>query len=184
MKCIIFRFYDESTGHVELNFWELHDVFYIPIDKQPAATAEHLLKCLIATFNCYNILLENIIGFGSDGYNVMMGSKNSVATRFRQMCPGLFILKCICHSANLCASEACKKLPRSCEDMARNICNFLHSSAKRQNTLKQFQLFMDLQPKKILHPSQTRWHSLEAAVNRILEQREALRLYFNDTSLD
>lgn len=100
------------------------------------------------------------------------------------MCPGIFVLKCICHSAHLCASEACKKIPRSCEDMARNIFNFLHSSAKRKNSLKQFQLFMDLKPKKILHPSQTRWLSLEAVVNRILEQREALRLYFNDTYLD
>jgi len=26
---------------------------------------------------------------------------------------------------------------------------------------------MDLKPKKILHPSQTRWLSLEAVVNRI-----------------
>lgn len=169
---------------MESKFWELHDVFDIPIDKQPAATAEHLFNCLIETFNRYRIPLHNIIGFGSDGCNVMMGSKNSVATRFRQMCPGIFVLKCICHSAHLCASEACKKIPRSCEDMARNIFNFLHSSAKRQSSLKQFQLFMDLKPKKILHPSQTRWLSLEAVVNRILEQWEALRLYFNDAYLD
>lgn len=38
-KCNIFRFYDEATKHVESKFWELHDVFDIPIDKQPAATA-------------------------------------------------------------------------------------------------------------------------------------------------
>lgn len=161
----------------------MHDVFDIPIDKQPAATAEHLFNCLIETLNRFSIPLDNIIGFGSDGCNVMMGSKNSVATRFRELCPGIFILKCICHSAHLCASEACKKLPRSCEDITRNIFNFLHSSAKRQSTLKQFQLFMDLKPKKILHPSQTRWLSLEDVLNRILEQWEASRLYFNDTYL-
>jgi len=134
--------------------------------------------------NRFKIPLDNIIGFCSDGCNVMVGSRNSVASRFSHMYPGIFILKCICHSAHLCASEACKKIPRSCEDMARNIFNFLHSSAKRQTTLKQFQMFMDLKPKKILHPSQTRWLSLEAVVNRILEQWEALRLYFNDTYLD
>ncbi|XP_022163539.1 uncharacterized protein LOC111029028 [Myzus persicae] len=125
-SCIVVRLYDELTKHVESKFWELLDVFDIPTDKQPEATAEHLFNCLIETLNRYKIPLDNIIGFGSDGCNVMMGSKNS---------------------------------------------------SKRQSTLKQFQLFIDLKPKKILHPSQTRWLSLEAVVNKILEQWETLRLY-------
>lgn len=181
---IVFRFFDESTGHVESKFWELTNVFDIKNDKQPAATAEHLFNCIIETLNRSNVPLDNLIGFASDGCNVMMGSTNSVASRFRLMFPGIFILKCICHSAHLCASEACKQLPRSCEDMARAIFNFLHSSAKRQSTLKQFQKFLDLKPHSILHPSQTRWLSLEPVINRILDQWEALRLYFTDSYLD
>ncbi|XP_050063107.1 uncharacterized protein LOC114121778 [Aphis gossypii] len=113
----------------------------------------------------------------------MMGEHNSVASRLRDSCPGIFIMKCVCHSAHLCVSEACKYLPRSCEDLARNIYNFLKSSSKHQSELVQFQRFMDIEPHKILHPSQTRWLSLGAVVSRLLEQWEALKLYFTDAYL-
>lgn len=83
----------------------------------------------------------------------------------------------------ICASEACKQLPRALEDMARNIFNFLKSSSKRQAELKQFQMFLNLKPHKLLHPSQTRWLSLIAVVSRILEQWDSLKLYFTDTYL-
>lgn len=36
----------------------------------------------------FDISKNNIIGFGSDGCNVMMGENNSVATRFKINCPG------------------------------------------------------------------------------------------------
>lgn len=135
------------------------------------------------SFRRRDIPPENIIGFESDGCNVLMGKNNSVASRFRETCPGIIILKCICHSAHICASEACKELPRICEDLAINVFTFLHRSAKRQCTLGQFQTFLDIKPHKILHSSQTRWLLLEAVVKRILEQWSALKLYFNDTYL-
>lgn len=93
------------------------------------------------------------------------------------------MITCVCHSAHLCASEACKELPRSCEDMARNIYNFLKSSSKRQCNLQMFQTYLNLKPHKILHPSQTRWLSLNSVVERLLEQWDALKLYFNETYL-
>lgn len=99
-----------------------------------------------------------------------MGEKNSVASRMKQEFPGIFIMKCVCHSAHLCASEVCKCLPRSCEDLARNIFNYLKSSSKRQCEFYQFQEFLNIDPHKILHHSQTRWLSLTAVVDRILEQ--------------
>ncbi|XP_072946951.1 uncharacterized protein [Epargyreus clarus] len=113
----------------------------------------------------------------------MMGSKNSVASRFLQYCPGIYIFKCICHSLHLCASEACKELPRGCEALARNIYNEFSNSAKRQYHFQEFQTFLDIKVHKILRPSQTRWLSLSAVVVRILEQWGALQLYFRDQML-
>ena len=121
-----------------------------------------------------------MIGFGADGCSVMMGINNSVASRFRNDCPGLVVIKCVCHSAHLCASEACKHLPRKCEDLAREVYNFFKCSSKRQSEFKQFQAFCELKPHKLLHPSQTRWLSLVAVVQRMLEQWEALKLFFSD----
>nr|CAH7749979.1 unnamed protein product [Callosobruchus chinensis] len=108
----------------------------------------------------------------------MMGSKNSVASRFRENFKGIIILKCICHPLHLCASEACKNLPRTPEDLARNIYNFFKASAKRLAEYQQFQIFANTDVHKLLHPSQTRWLSLLNVVCKILEQWDALRLYF------
>lgn len=75
-----------NSKKIESKFWQLHNVY----DKSnPAsANAENLYNGLIKTIDVYNILLNNVIGFGSDGCNVMMGGKNSVASRLHEFCPG------------------------------------------------------------------------------------------------
>ncbi|CAI6351435.1 unnamed protein product [Macrosiphum euphorbiae] len=108
-SCVVARFYDESSEMIASVFWQLHNVY--DTDNPSSASAEHLYNDLISTLNEYEIPLTNIIGFGSDGCNVMMGQHNSVVSRLRESCPGIFIMKCVCHSAHLCASEACKQLP-------------------------------------------------------------------------
>ncbi|KAK3929597.1 SCAN domain-containing protein 3, partial [Frankliniella fusca] len=163
--------------------WDLVQVFSDD-DAEGAevgATAERLFTLVMETFK--NVPTGNIVGFGSDGCSVMMGSHNSVASRMRENFPGITIMKCICHSLHLCASQACKHLPRSIEDLVRGIYNYLKSSAKRQALLAQFQRFFDLEVHKILRPSQTRWLSLMAVVERTLEQWDALLLFFQDQVL-
>lgn len=43
---------------------------------------------------------------------------------------------------------------------------------------------MSTSPHKLLHPSQTRWLSLVAVVDRLLEQWDALKLFFTDCWLN
>jgi hypothetical protein len=124
--------------------------------------------------------LDNLIGFASDGANAMAGRHHSVMTLLKADVPHIFLFKCICHSFHLCASAACAKLPRGVEDCVRDIYNYIAGSPKRIETLKEFQLFTHTKIHKILHPAQTRWLSLESVVSRILEQYEALRLFFID----
>lgn len=119
MICIIVRYYNSNVERIVSSFYELLEVHKI----SSASTAKNLFNMVISAFENQNIPLDNIIGFGSDGCNTMMGEYNSVASRFKEQCPGIIIMKCICHSFHLCASEACKKLPRTCEDLARNIYN-------------------------------------------------------------
>ncbi|XP_023221188.1 uncharacterized protein LOC111622947, partial [Centruroides sculpturatus] len=123
---------------------------------------------------------NNLIGFASDGANVMMGSHHSLMTLLKNDIPNLYIIKCICHSFHLCASYACHKLPRYVEDLCRDIYNYFNSSPKRVCEFSQFQQFCNIKTHKILHPSQTRWLSVHGVVIRILEQYAALKLYFTD----
>lgn len=108
----------------------------------------------------------------------MMGANNSVMTRFQTACPGIYISKCICHSLHICASNASKMLPRQCEDLVKDIYNFFKQSAKRKSMFAKFQEIENIQIYQILHPAQTRWLSFQPAVNRILEQWDALHPFF------
>lgn len=170
-KIIIYiRFFDKRSGQIESKFWDLYTVY--DSNTPCKATAERLFNGIMESLDAYNIPKCNIIGFGSDGCNTMMGEHNSVASRMRKDFPGIFIINCVCHSAYLCASESCKMLPRPCEELARNIYNFLKCSSMRLCELQHFQSFLSLNPHRILHPSQTRWLSLSAVIERILEQWE------------
>ena len=87
-------------------------------------------------------------------------------------------MRCICHSAHLCASHACEKLPRTAEDLLHDVYNYFCHSAKRQSELQQFQYFTETEPHKLLRASQTRWLSLHSCVSRMIEQWDALLQYF------
>jgi hypothetical protein len=144
------------------------------------ATAQNIYNLIKTFFNTHKIpYKKNCGGFGADGANVMMGDKNSVKTLLSRDIPDLFVMKCICHSLALCASYACEKLPNETEKLVRSVYNYMQHSFKRQSEFQEFQIFLNLKPHKMLHPSQTRWLSLNLAVNRILEQFEALKLYFS-----
>ncbi|KAL0849463.1 hypothetical protein ABMA28_013746 [Loxostege sticticalis] len=169
--CMVVRYYDEKVTDTFLGLIPLQD-----------ATAQILYDHIVKFFADNEIpYRQNMIGFASDGANTMMGQHNSLASRFLTDIPHLYLVKCICHSFHLCASYACLKLAREPEDLIRDIYNYFNSP-KRSAQLKEFQEFMNLKPHKLLHPSQTRWLSVRAAVSRLLEQYQALILYFTDAA--
>ncbi|XP_060858585.1 uncharacterized protein LOC132935958 [Metopolophium dirhodum] len=180
--CTVVRFFDTESKIIVTRFWDLVQVFDVkePETVDKGATSENLFSKCIQSFENHNVDVKNIVGFGSDGCSTMMGSKNSVSSRLKITFPGIFVMKCICHSLHLCCSEACKSLPRRIEDFARNVFNFFSHSSKRQSQYIEFQNFFNISVHKLLHPSQTRWLSLFAVVQRILEQWMALHSYFNE----
>ncbi|CAG9790711.1 unnamed protein product [Diatraea saccharalis] len=71
----------------------------------------------------------------------------------------------------LCSSKKCKS------DLQRSFGYFAHSS-RRQREFKDFQNFFNSENHKILQHSEIRWLSLHACINRIIEQWDPLKLYF------
>lgn len=152
----------------------------IPVQE---ATGAALFDHIINFLNNYSIpYKDNCIGFASDGANNMMGAQNSVVSRLKEAIPNIFIMKCICHSFHLCASYACEMLPQEIEKFTKDVYNYFANSPKRSGELKQFQEFANVSPVKILHPAATRWLSLGAVVKRLLDQFNALILYFTEQS--
>ncbi|XP_068990425.1 zinc finger BED domain-containing protein 5-like [Neodiprion pinetum] len=174
-----------ATKHLALvvrffNNGRINDVF-LALIPTPIVTAQALYDHVIAFFKKHNIPYKsNMIGFASDGASNMFGTHHSLSVLLKKDIPHLFLMKCICHSFALCANYACEKLPRVIEDIARDVFNYIQHSYKRLSVLKQFQEFLGLKPHKLLHPSQTRWLSLLQVVKRLLEQYDALILFFTD----
>lgn len=61
---------------------------------------------------------------------------------------------------------------------------FFKNSAKRICQFAEFQHFCNVEPHKLLRPAQTRWLSLLAVVQRILDQWRPLTLYFELTAFE
>lgn len=113
-------------------------------------------------FDDNDIPYNNIIGFVFDNVSVMMGNLKGVQSRVkRELQPNVFVQGCSSHSLHLCSSAAAKKLPGTVEQFARNIYSYFAYSSKRTAALREFQVFANEKTHKMLHPSQTRWLSLQ-----------------------
>ena len=167
---IVVRFYCDREMRVKSRFFKLVEV--------TKGDADTLANSVFTQLEKNGIPCENMIGFASDTTNVMFGAHHSVVTLLKEKIPNLFVMRCLCHSAHLCASHACERLPRTVEDLVRDIYSFFSHSAKRLAEFERFQHFAQTEPHKILKPAQTRWLSLQMCVARILEQWSALELFF------
>lgn len=147
-------------------------------------TADHLTELLLQCLDDKEIPKKMFIGFSSDTTNSMAGSLHSVFTNLKTAIPGIACIKCSCHMIHLSSSKACLKLPRSIEDLLRNIGSHFSRSYSRQIKFREFQEFFHIEIHKILSPCTTRWLSLKACVDRILEQFPALKEYFRLSSFE
>lgn len=123
--------------------------------------------------------IADILGFATDTTNVIFGTNCSVVSKIEAVNPHCVFVKCVCHSVALAVSYACKELPRNIEQVVKDVHNYFSHSSKRQREFIEFQDFVGSDNHNILRHYEIRWLSLHACVNRIIEQWDALKLYFH-----
>ena len=154
-------------------------VYFFALESVQRATGELLFEAIDKHFhNSVPFSYETFIGLGTDGANIMLGKRNSVLSRLRSKHGNIVSLHCNCHIA---AKYACKVLPDNLEELTTDVYNYFQKSPIRIREFEQFQIFVESKPHKLLKACQTRWLSLEACVNRLLEQYQALISYFRST---
>ena len=168
---MLIRYYSESSLQAKTVFLGLYDI--------PRASAVNLFECLDSQICKDGLNYHRLIGWNSDGANVMLGSRNSVVSRLKQKQPNLCVLHCICHVSHLIVGDAIKCIPSYVIDIVENLFWWFHHSSKRVDELHSFQEWLEVEAHKILKKVDTRWLSLQACVNRILEQYQPLASYFD-----
>lgn len=141
-------------------------------------SAEKLYSAFEHCFKSKEIPLANIIGLACDNASVMIGTYDSFITRLKKEIPNLVVLKCTCHSSTLVASQACSKLPDSCETLLHAVATYTSSGTKRSAILFEFQDFFRVESRKILNLSDRKWLVLQTCVTKLLDNWEVLKHYF------
>lgn len=108
----------------------------------------------------------------------MFGQRGGIVAKIKDVNPYCVFIKCVCHSVALAVSHACKILPRSIEQLVREVHNYFSQSSKISREFAQFQDFTGTEQHKILRHYDIRWLSFHAFVSRILEQWSPLMLFF------
>ncbi|XP_031328947.1 uncharacterized protein LOC116170670 [Photinus pyralis] len=163
---------DPNSGKIVTKFFDMIEI--------SSGKAEDLYRSLKEVIVSKNIPLTNLVGFSSDTTNVMVGHNNSVFSFLKAELKNIVCVKCSCHMIHLSASKACLKLPRSVEDLLRNLGSHFNRSHLRQERFREFQEFFKTDIHKILSHATTRWLSMKQCTDRVLEQYDPLKAYLRE----
>lgn len=148
-------------------------------------SAQNLFDALSQSLTNANLDIKHCIGFGADTTNVMFGNEGGVIAKIREVNPHCVFVKCVCHSIALAVSHASKNtLPRSLNQIVKEVYGYFAHSSKRQREFQEFHFFFNSENHKILQHYDIRWLSLHACINRIIEQWDPLKFYFRGQYLE
>lgn len=172
MMCIMIKYFSISRQKIVTTFYRL-----IEIDAGDALTLTETIRNQLINDN---LPIENLIGIGVDGANVMVGQNNSVSTILKAMTTqDLIIIKCVCHSLHLAVEHSFKLLPKHLDFLIKESHNWFSCSSKRQIAYKElYKTMNEKNPTKIDKLSGTRWLARYNAIEKILDQWDVLKLHF------
>ena len=124
--------------------------FLVDLVETEDGSANGIYSKVKQAFSDLNIPINNIVGYSSYTTNVMFGENHSISQLLRSEVSYVQLIKYSCHLIHLVSSQAALKLPKTVEDLCRDVFAHFHRSSKRQDTFKEFQGFFEIEPFKIL----------------------------------
>lgn len=169
---IVVRYFSRKLGRIVTTF--------IGIVELAAGTADAIFAAIKQFLQANNIPITDCVGLGTDTCNAMVGVNHSLYTNFREVCPNIVLVKCVCHSIQLASCWALKVLPRNIEFLVSQTYCWFSNSTHRLATYSDLYEVINVgeEPLKILKLSGTRWLSIAPCVKRILDQFDVLKLHF------
>ncbi|XP_043920714.1 uncharacterized protein LOC122796353 [Protopterus annectens] len=167
---ILAGFFDQTKGQNVVKFLDL------PVCV--TRTGDLVYNCLMETLQKFNIPTSNMVAYSSNNTEVTSGKCNSVLSRLMDMNPDLFSMCHLYNVADLCIKSGVKATALPIKDLISDIYFHLSSGPQKQQKLKEFDLFGDLEPLTVIGHGPTHWASLSKVIKRILDLWPDLLSYF------
>ncbi len=132
-----------------------------------------------------NVPPRKIMGLGSDGANVMVGTGTGVTGVMMRQNPHLVNVHCVAHRLALCSSKAAAEVPALAKysSIITDIYYYFKYSANRQDKLKEIQIILDHPKLKVKEVHDVRWMSFFLALETIYKIMESLLTYLEGSNL-
>ncbi|OAF65615.1 hypothetical protein A3Q56_06672 [Intoshia linei] len=169
--CVVIKFYSPKYCRIFSIFLGLIHVTQTDADTLYGLLIKFCQDCGINIKNCFSL--------ATDLASNLCGVNNSLYTKLKENNTNLILLKCICHSLNLCCLRAFDDLPIDIDSIIRNTYSFFHRSSLRTSEYANlFKLVHRKYPYKFIPISTTRWLVRGKAINIIITQWSTLKDYF------
>ena len=146
-----------------------------------SVTADVVTTHLCKILEDFDIEIQKIYGFGSDGASLMTGCKNGVATHMKNKNPVLITIHCLANRLNLASSQAADKIPYL-KDVFQKIMTDLYyyfsKSTARTSSLIVMQNILDEPQMKIKEIHAVRWFAFYDALQTIYKCWTSLVSFF------
>ncbi|KAL3891187.1 hypothetical protein ACJMK2_003450 [Sinanodonta woodiana] len=163
------KYIDVVTGELQTEF-----VKDVELPDGKAETIYDAAKDVIQT----KLSLHNLVAFGSDGCNTMIGSKSGVATRLKDLKSNIININCHNHRLALAAKNSFEVIPlfRDIDDTPTHVFKHYHYSAVRTKSLEKIQKLLNdaEETKTIKNAVHTRWLSHLNAVTSLRDTYESV----------
>jgi len=172
---VLVQYFLPRTG-IHVKMLDMHSV--------PGETSDIVTNAMIDTIETFG-LRNKVVGFSADNTNANFGGahrrgRENIFTKLQTYTGrgDLLGLGCNAHMLHNTVQRAADCLPVDAEQIVCKIYNYFSIYTVRVETLKEFCEFVNLEYRKLLGYSKTRWLALLPAVDRILLMFPALKSYF------
>ena len=123
-----------------------------------------------------NIPKAKLVGWASDGCEVMLGIHTGVQARLKADVPYLTSIHCVAHREALAARQAAEKVPylQKVEGVLKATYSYFSRSTLRQGRLSEVQKLLDTSKSRLKRPHEIRWLSLIEAVEALCKTYDAV----------
>ena len=147
------------------------DTSFLAVNAPQRADADGILSIVTQALDSTETNWKyKLVGFGSDGANVMMGKNNGVVAKLKTMQPSLQGVHCSSHRLELAFKECAKKVAtfQRMNTLLTGLYLFYHNSPLNRNNLKTSFEASQLSPLMPTKVGGTRWlPHLETAFNNL-----------------